>query len=183
MHVGQAGQCDRGDPRLGAPGHGDVRLAGLQQADRIDERLHAGGAGGRGGDGGSLDAIGDRDLTARHIRGEHGNHQRPDARWAVHGHGGDIAFDRRDATAAGVHDHGDTVAVLVGDLQLCVREGLPGAGDREMREAVHAANRFGIHERFGVEVGNLGGDLDRKILGVEMLDATDAGASGDQSFP
>ena len=112
-----------------------------------------------------------------------GNHQRPDARWAVHGHGGDVAFDRRDAAAAGVHDDGDAVAVLVGDLELGVREGLAGAGDGEMREAVHAANRFGVHERFGIEVRDFGGDLDRKILGVEMLDATDAGAPGDQSVP
>ena len=52
-----------------------------------------------------------------------------------------------------------------------------------MREAVHAANRFGIHERFGVEVGNFGGDFDSQILGVEMLDAANTGASGEQSFP
>ena len=77
-------------------------------------------------------------------------------------HRRDVAFDRRDAAAAGVHHHGDTVAVFVGDLQLCVGERLPRGGDREVGEAVHAADRFGIHERFGVEIGNLGGDLDQQ---------------------
>src|SRR5215208_158968 len=101
----------------------------------------------------------------------------------MHGHRGDVAFDRWDTAAAGIHDHGDALAILAGNLQCCVREGLPSAGDREMCEAVHAANRLGIHELLGIEVGDFGGDLDGQILGVKMLDATDAGAPGHQSFP
>src|SRR5215211_8493498 len=52
-----------------------------------------------------------------------------------------------------------------------------------MRESVHATNRFGIHERLGVEVRNFAGNLYREFLGVEMLNMANARAPGEQSVP
>jgi hypothetical protein len=50
-------------------------------------------------------------------------------------------------------------------------------------EAIHPLRHFGVHEIFGVEVGNLAADFDFEIRDIEVDDWTNTGASGNETVP
>src|SRR5690606_17763545 len=95
----------------------------------------------------------------------------------------DLMLDRRDTATAGVDHHANAVGVLVGDLEFCLLEGLPGGRDGELREPIHAAGRLEVHEVLRLEIGDLTGDGDVQTRRVEPLDSANAGAPFDQPRP
>src|SRR4051794_32479973 len=92
-------------------------------------------------------------------------------------------LDGRNATAAGVHDDGDAISVFVGDLQSRGFDRFAGCCDRELREAIHAFGRLGIHEIPGDKVRHFARDLHVEIRWIPRLNAADARSSGEETLP
>ena len=131
------------DAAVGAAGQHDVGVAAGDQAERLADRLRAGGAGGRDRAVGPLGVEGQRDVGRHHVRQVLQDPQREQAAWPRAGRAVSVsqfAVRRRrsrircgvnlgqvDRHQAGAHDDADAFRVFAFDVEAASCTARPAA--------------------------------------------------------
>src|SRR5690349_12800151 len=90
---------------------------------------------------------------------------------------------RLDPADAGSEGDAHARRELRRDLEASRLERLTGSGDREVHEAVGAADLFPVHVLERIEVAHLAGDRRLEACGVEARDRTDPTPPRDDAVP
>ncbi len=135
---GEAAEADAVDTGFGTPGDGDIRFAGANEACRIADRLHAGGAGCHGRAEAAFEAVADRDVASREIDQERGHGERRQPADALGIGGADRVGNCRKAADAGGDDRRRALAFSrILRQPAGLRDGFIGSHQRKQDEAIH----------------------------------------------
>ncbi len=186
-HVGERGDRQRVDRRLGATGEDHVGTAGADHLDGVPDRLGTRRTGGDRGVDARPGVHLDTHVGGRAVGHEHGHGVRGDAAYALLLQHVVLVEQGDHAADAGGDDRtqplGLDLLVLTGGTgEARVRPRLAGRDQRELRRAVQLAG-----ERAGQDVsrvdGREGRDPDRQFGETFALKRLDAGTAGHQTFP
>ena len=179
-HVRERGHAHRHDGRLGAAGQDHVALAGRDQPERVVEGDDRRRAGGDLGDDRTGQAVLHRQQAAAPIEPDRAGiaNGRDEAR-ALRVVGVGAVDDLLDPAAAGVDDDADPVPLVLrpsprSRCPTTATASFPAPIARWMNRLMRRAILASIDGR-GVEVDDLGRDLDLEARGVERADPARAG--------
>ncbi|EGJ77648.1 putative 3-oxoacyl-ACP synthase II [Streptomyces sp. Tu6071] len=186
-HVGEGGDGQRVDRRLGAARDDDVGTARTDHLDPVADRLGARGTGGDGGVDPGAGVDGETHVGGGPVGHEHRHGVRGDAAYALLLQHVVLVQEGRHAADAG-GDHGaEAVGVDRGVLtglggETGVLPRLVGRDQRELGRAVQFPRLRARQDLAGLDE-DAGGDLDRQLLGPLLGEGADAGAAGEQAVP
>jgi hypothetical protein len=112
-----------------------------------------------------------------------GNRERRHLARAALGEHAQLALVGMHAADAGTDDHAHPVAILPGRVETGVAHRLAGRAKAEVRVAIVAPRVLRIHVLGGVPIAHLGADLAGVVRRIELRDAVDAAAAGDEAGP
>ncbi len=162
-HRGESAQSHVGDRGLAPAGDHHVGPAGLDQLERITDRVGRRRAGCRHRRARTLQPPADRDLAAGGVDHELGDHERADPRRPLLHHHGVLRLElvepadpRADHDAALLFGHGR-------EIDPGVFDGRDGGRQRELRESIEMTSFLHAKSGDGVPVANLAAEPDLEL--------------------
>jgi len=182
-HGGESTDAHRSDRSFRAARDHHVRVIVLNDAERIANRVRAGGASGRRSLVWPLGAVAHGDLAGSQIDDCRRNEKGRDLPRAAFDQVGMFALDDVESTDARADVHAHAFVVLRCDFQAGLFQRFVGGRDGEVDEPRHLLDFFFLDVIERVEVLDVGGDLAGEIGDVEAGNPPNAALPGQQRFP
>src|SRR5579863_1338260 len=182
-HGGEPADPKRRDARFRTAANHGVRIAALNDLERIADRMRAGSAGRRGGGVRPFRARTDGNIAGCEVDDGRGNEKRRDAPGAVLQQVPVFALDNLKPADAAAHVDADALRILPGHPESRGRERVIAGRNTHLNEAAHLLDIFFLDEAGGIEMLDLTRDLTVKCRRIEGFNARDAVAAFEQSLP
>ena len=173
FHAGKTADAQRADAALGTAADHDGLIAIPDAMEGIAHGVGAARAGRDRAGAHSLEAKANGDLGRCHVGNGHRDKIRADLFHSLFQTTAVLLLDGGQAADAAGHADTDVFA-LCGQIQAAVGQCLRGSAQRQQGEPGHLAGLFFIHNRLGVKVFDLSGQLALEFAGVKLGDGPNA---------